>query len=940
MINNIINSNEKEYGIQPGISRKFFIKYEETNFKLNISEGSDLQINIRSINCYIEIKPKENIIDHMNYNIYSLKVNSTNDIITITPLKDKIKGEYKENYEIKFCPLIINSYYIKKNSEKELNVLNIDNNEENIFYLNPSIYNESLNISYYIKNITKNSFVSLNFNFKDAPFLINISYINNKKETNLLSRNINNSSYIFLNSDFLLYDINNNNISGNLFIDIKNINNTEIYMYLKIIEENNVCLLEKNALNFGFITSNSTYQYYYTEIFTGEEGELMLHNKRLYGVLYGKIINKTGLDINELNNINLYLHDDSEIEYNQHSLQLKYNYNDTFYCFNGCYLLITYKQIKSKGDFPLIGYEYTILSRTWNYTDYIPDSIEIPYNEYIISYFGQGASRDHYYYIYIPEKTDKILIQIEGNYFDTFYEKGKKIINTLNDETKKIEINDNKEVFILQRDKDYNEKDKFIGFAFRRKDYNTKIISFYYFRVLYKEKEKVKYLPIDSNFGNLCIPEFNYCYLILKNDYNELNNNKFVITSSNQNEYVKIYISIIYKNKAKFEDIYNIKYIFDGNLNNKNSECVDYILFKFEFTNNELKNIISAFNDKIENIYPQIYSIQTFYLDNFSKKYFFSLNNDFKGNYQYISGKPGNINNYLSMIISKGKFSIFPILNNDNITIFTEHNEFIYYIQLIHDMGDKGIQELKQKRPLIHLSKEPIFPLFYYYKLKSKNYINININTKVLNKSLTNKFPSSLYVLDADTFQRKKAGEYVQFPPAIRSNYSEAFEMSFLEVIKKLKKNEEYLLISVNTQIKKIRVDFFVVELLVKDYEQNNKFFLPMNEYIIESFNGTNNTMREINQYYLPKPEKNLNQAVIELSANYLETNINFRNDIIYNTFISGGFQKFIIYHSDLNIIEFNITNSNKNKKSNYMIRYYTSGAKNNISFFLMRNIK
>ena len=164
--------------------------------------------------------------------------------------------------------------------------------------------------------------------------------------------------------------------------------------------------------------------------------------------------------------------------------------------------------------------------------------------------------------------------------------------------------------------------------------------------------------------------------------------------------------------------------------------------------------------------------------------------------------------------------------------------------------------------------------------------------------------------------------------------------MSFLEVIKKLKKNEEYLLISVNTQIKKIRVDFFVVELLVKDYEQNNKFFLPMNEYIIESFNGTNNTTREINQYYIPKPEKNLNQAVIELSANYPETNIIFRNDIIYNTFISGGFQKFIIYHSDLNIIEFNITNSNKNKNANYMIRYYINDAKNNISFFFDEKYK
>ena len=31
--------------------------------------------------------------------------------------------------------------------------------------------------------------------------------------------------------------------------------------------------------------------------------------------------------------------------------------------------LITYEQTKSEEDFPLIGYEYTILSRTWNFTD-------------------------------------------------------------------------------------------------------------------------------------------------------------------------------------------------------------------------------------------------------------------------------------------------------------------------------------------------------------------------------------------------------------------------------------------------------------------------------------------------------------------------------------------------------------------------------------------
>ena len=63
-------------------------------------------------------------------------------------------------------------------------------------------------------------------------------------------------------------------------------------MHLKIIEKNTVCLLEKDALNLGFLTTKSIYQYYYAEVFKGEEGELILHNKRFYGELYGRIIKK------------------------------------------------------------------------------------------------------------------------------------------------------------------------------------------------------------------------------------------------------------------------------------------------------------------------------------------------------------------------------------------------------------------------------------------------------------------------------------------------------------------------------------------------------------------------------------------------------------------------------------------------------------------------
>ena len=89
-------------------------------------------------------------------------------------------------------------------------------------------------------------------------------------------------------------------------------------------------------------------------------------------------------------------------------------------------LLITYEQIKSLGDFPHVGYEFTILSRTWDQSDYIPSIIDIPYNEYLIGCFGKGAAREHYYSIYIPDEADEIIIQLEGNYYDAFYEIGRK----------------------------------------------------------------------------------------------------------------------------------------------------------------------------------------------------------------------------------------------------------------------------------------------------------------------------------------------------------------------------------------------------------------------------------------------------------------------------------------------------------------------------------
>ena len=159
---------------------KYFHK-TNLNFKNN-GENSSLQVNIHSINCYIEADTQGEIINEINLNTYSIIINASNESITIEPVFDKLDGKYKENYERKNCYLSINSYFLDYSLQK----LKIENKEENIFYLS-RLHPDLFNISYEIKNISNNSFILLNFRFKDAKYRIDIYFDNYNNETNLLS---------------------------------------------------------------------------------------------------------------------------------------------------------------------------------------------------------------------------------------------------------------------------------------------------------------------------------------------------------------------------------------------------------------------------------------------------------------------------------------------------------------------------------------------------------------------------------------------------------------------------------------------------------------------------------------------------------------------------------------------------------------------------------
>ena len=937
-----INNKEIEIiQIEPGTSNTTFIKYlNETIFTFNVNEESDLQVNIHSINCNIDINSNGTIENQNDLNIYSLKLNSTNNDIIIKPIIDIVEGRAKENYQLKNCPIIINSYYIGNDSQKELKLLN---KEENIFYC-PSIYEEALNISYIINNISNDSFVSLNFKIKETPILIYISYINDKNEINSKSKIIDESTYIYLNSEFLLYNSDDINSNGILYISIESKNNKSDYMYLKLIEENTVCLLEKSALNFGFITSKTTHQYYYTEVLIGEEGELMLHNKRNYGIFYAKIIDKSKINnIIDLYDTSIYPNStNDELEYDHHYLRLKYNNSNETNCPNGCYLLITYEQIKSLGDFPLVGYEFTILSRTWDQSDYIPSIIDIPYNEYIIGCFGKGSAREHYYSFYIPDEAEKIIIQLEGNsYFNAYYENGRKKINTLKEEKKSLEIKDDQNVLNLNAS-ELRSDGNIISLAFRPISYYTSIIASYYFRVLYKKENETKYLPMDSNLGNLCTPEKNnssnyyYCYLKLKNDYDE-SNIKFAVTSTNQNEYAKINITKIYKKENNESYYYYYYYVYD-----KIIIDIDYFLFEFEFKNDGLKNIISSFCDKINETYPQIYSAQMHYLDNITKFHHFNLKNNFSGDYQFITGDSGKEVDYFSSPSFKGKLITFRVDNGtENFSTVTD--QYIYYIQIMQNLKSVTIDELEQGKPLVQFTDIDYFPLLYYYKIQNKDYINVNINFKLSehNKTIPKNYTFKAIILNEDAIIRKSNGEFIEEPNPIVGNYSDAYGIGFLSVNQKFKGNDtQYLLISLEKS-DKIRDEpespFFFVESVVKEYDNNNGFFLPKNEYIIDTFDDENNNIRAINQYNISNPEGNAIQLVVEFSTKYSDITIDFLNVSSSDEGNKSGFRKYVINEENIDTIQINVKNPNK-KDTNYMIRYYFNDSNDEYSFSLNVN--
>jgi len=935
------DSKSIDYIIKPGnVYNLTLYKLKQTTIKFEKDYWDhwdyNLLVHLYPLECKIYLTDsndnEDNIYRISNYNydaFYSLIAKDGS--LKIKPLKYSINEE--NNYIS--CPLIINSVII-------YNYYN--------YNINPKlVLNEKDPVLFYFNDKTTNLTLNYNYNNNGNPIMVSF-FIKEKArfriECNDGEEKINKTIYY---KDTLLIKPKSSNTQYNILITrIDQVNST---MIIKILGTNSSSFyLQNNILNLGFIHKNQSRQYYYMKVYKGQEGEIVLNNKRLNGVLISKIINQKVDDI--ISNIEIFPKCNNEINLSEKYLQfdefnkkLSFNSSNTKECEDICYLLVTYYS-EQHNYLNITGNEYTLLTRVWNEEDFTSQIVNIPLNEYIFGVIDNTSIIVHYYSVYIPEETDNITIEILGENIISYAKKGIKKINVFKITDNTIQLNKNSEEKLIinlnKKELDLDSyKGQYISFAFKRGNEEKKF-SYYHFRVLQPNKNNITIYPIDSNKDGLCktkeINGNNICYFLLKNEYQELSNN-LVFFGQGQNEVS----SIIYC--TNISDNYSID-LENLELNKNNERSYGYIKYEggCEDSTFALIKIISNYSDNISfvsNFYHinelnqiyDIYSYQLFYLEN-GANIAFKINQDISNKYRVLLTNIGG-RGYLDtddtddenkdIIKLEGRkqtysFSINKEAQIKNISLFSIIN-LAFIIKMNYQKTQDFMDELDcqyNKRIINEVNKKDNFPIIYYLKDIKYQGIDINIDFKFENDCAdNNNFIIKGGYIDYHYFKNIEKKDdveyYLQYPfygiftPIINTGLI-VFDKEHNENIsKKYNYEDMYLFILID---KNKTSDINEFELEINAIPKNdNKTFLMENQYVQSSFNLTNRTSKT-QKYFIEKSSVGEKKFYLELSSNYKDAYIEFNNKTkIYKEENFGGVKQYYlkIYSNESNDYYFSV---------------------------------
>jgi hypothetical protein len=311
------------------------ILYTEKIYKFNLdlsnfnNEG-DLLIHFYPLDCKIKIVAK----NENDYNITIKQINNYDyNIFYAIIKKDQLKSSY-----FKIMPLINQLDITNKYRDFHLTINSFENNNNPQLFLKEKVPTPI----YFSKDFTK---IKILYNLKDENYKNSVAFSFFIKERDTFeveildgenpNRIIGYIDNIIINPETLSKQYNSFYLSIN-----KMNNNKDSTMIIKVIENNKSSFyFQKNILNLGFMPINHSNHYYYLKIYNGEEGEIMLHSKRLNGILIGKIVEIKNINEFEvINNINIFpnnkkkdefLNNIDYLQFNEHSQELSFNSSQT-----------------------------------------------------------------------------------------------------------------------------------------------------------------------------------------------------------------------------------------------------------------------------------------------------------------------------------------------------------------------------------------------------------------------------------------------------------------------------------------------------------------------------------------------------------------------------------------------------------------------------------
>jgi len=919
------NKQETPITIEPGTVYKINLdRLNSKNIAFLMSQTYrqfDILIHFYPLECDIHITDDlykgERIYNISNYNYNAFYTLITRSLYTTFNVKS-LMNSISMDYQNMICPLIINSIKLYDNTIPELVV-----NEKDpiLFYFRDEvqrlklIYNHNNNenpiiISFFIKEKVK-----FRIECNDGEEKINktIYY----KETILIKPKSSNTKYTILITRV-------DPINSVVIIKVSGNNYSPFY-------------LQNNILNLGFIPKNEVCQYYYMKVYKGQEGEILLNNKRLNGKLISKIINKNEND--DILNIEIFPECNNKIiklsneflQFNEYNKKLSFNSSNTNDCENDCYLLITYYS-DQHNYLNITGNQYTLLSRIWEEEDFTSQIVNIPLNEFIFAVIDDTTIKIHYYSIYIPEDTENITIEIHGENIISYVRKGIKKINPYKIVKYTKQLNKNlKEKLIINLNKKElgldSYKGHYITFAFRKGDDDNQF-SYYYFRILQPNNNNITIYPLDTNKDTLCetkiINEINACYFLLKNEYKELSN-KFVFYGSGQEE-INYTIYYIYNNddySIDIESLNQTKYYERTNGYLKyEGDYEDSTFVVIKIISNYPENISFLYNyyeiNKLEQLFD-IYSYQLFYLNNYTDAFFY-INQKILYKYRIFINNIGGRGNIIfngfdekkdNFFFEGKKTYSFSIYNETkNISFFSQRN-LAFKIKINFKMSYKFMDELDYQYNKIDIANKVSkgrYPIIFYIKDIKYGGMDINLFFKFKNdNSINNDFIIRGGVIDYKDFKEIEDKDDVEYylqssfygiyEPVINTGLI-VFDKEFSERKEKNKKgnDDEYSLLlipEIQYNINDFNLDINVIP------KNDSKTFLINNKYTQNYFNLLNKTS-EIQKYYIDKENVGEDKFYLEISSNYEDVYIEFTNINIYSEIIFGGVKQYCLSISNI----------------------------------------